>query len=130
MVIKKKTLIIICAFLSIMVIGGVVLIRKQKEERAKQELLDKYNRAVEREFDSLVREYNSIIEVIQDYDYSESFRWKYVIKLDKLLGTNKYRQEYEYSMSMSAINVRIRNEREEDLSSLRMIAHQNILSGE
>lgn len=47
--------------------------------------------AIDREYKDLLEEYNSIIETIQDYDYSTDFRSKYLYKLNKLLDSpNRY----------------------------------------
>lgn len=86
MEVKKRTLIIVCSTLIIVLICGVVVYQaydhKKKKELALSELKADYDRAVEREYKSLLREYNSIVETINDYSYSYRFRFTYVMKLN------------------------------------------------
>lgn len=133
MIVKKKNLIIVCILLSISVIISYIAIstytRKRKEEREKQELIDRFNRAVDREYENLKREYNSIVEVIKDYDYSDSFRWKYVIKLSDLLDDYEYKRVYS-DYGLSSVIMRIRDNKEKDLASLKTKAQMTILYGD
>lgn len=133
MIVKKKNLIIVCILLSISVIISCIAIstytRKRKEEREKQELIDRFNRAVDREYENLKREYNSIVEVIKDYDYSDSFRWKYVIKLSDLLDDYEYKRVYS-DYGLSSVIMRIRDNKEKDLASLKTKAQMTILYGD
>ena len=133
MIVKKKNLIIVCILLSISVIISYIAIstytRKRKEEREKQELIDRFNRAVDREYKNLKREYNSIVEVIKDYDYSDSFRYKYVIKLSDLLDDYEYKRVYS-DYGLSSVIMRIRDNKEKDLASLKTKAQMTILYGD
>ena len=112
----------VCIAVSISVIVASIAIsayvRKASEEREKQELMDKFNRAVDREYKDLEREYNSIVDVIKDYDYSDSFRWKYVIKLSDLLDDYEYRRVYA-DYGISSVLSRIRSNKEKDLTTLK-----------
>lgn len=132
MIVKKRNLIIVCIVLSVSVIVATVVIsayiRKSNEERERQELMDKYNRAVDREYKNLKREYNSIVDVIKDYDYSDSFRWKYVIKLSDFVDEYEYRNLYPYDFS--SIISRIKNNKEKDMKTLKTKAHIKVLYGE
>ena len=69
MIVKKKNLIMVCIAVSISVIVASIAIsayvRKASEEREKQELMDKFNRAVDREYKDLEREYNSIVDLLK-----------------------------------------------------------------
>lgn len=133
MIVKKKNLIIVCIAVSISVIVASIAIsayvRKASEEREKQELMDKFNRAVDREYKDLEREYNSIVDVIKDYDYSDSFRWKYVIKLSDLLDDYEYRRVYA-DYGISSVLSRLRSNKEKDLTTLKTKAQIKVLYGE
>ena len=69
MIVKKKNLIMVCIAVSISIIVASIAIsayvRKASEEREKQELMDKFNRAVDREYKDLEREYNSIVDLLK-----------------------------------------------------------------
>lgn len=133
MIVKKKNLIMVCIAVSISVIVASIAIsayiRKASEEREKQELMDKFNRAVDREYKDLEREYNSIVDVIKDYDYSDSFRWKYVIKLSDLLDDYEYRRVYA-DYGISSVLSRLRSNKEKDLTTLKTKAQIKVLYGE
>lgn len=133
MIVKKKNLIMVCIAVSISVIVASIAIsayvRKVSEEREKQELMDKFNRAVDREYKDLEREYNSIVDVIKDYDYSDSFRWKYVIKLSDLLDDYEYRRVYA-DYGISSVLSRLRSNKEKDLTTLKTKAQIKVLYGE
>lgn len=123
----------VCIAVSISIIVASIAIsayvRKASEEREKQELMDKFNRAVDREYKDLEREYNSIVDVIKDYDYSDSFRWKYVIKLSDLLDDYEYRRVYA-DYGISSVLSRIRSNKEKDLTTLKTKAQIKVLYGE
>lgn len=123
----------VCIAVSISVIVASIAIsayvRKVSEEREKQELMDKFNRAVDREYKDLEREYNSIVDVIKDYDYSDSFRWKYVIKLSDLLDDYEYRRVYA-DYGISSVLSRLRSNKEKDLTTLKTKAQIKVLYGE
>ena len=133
MIVKKKNLIMVCISVSRRVnlasSGRSAYVRKASEEREKQELMDKFNRAVDREYKDLEGEYNSIVDVIKDYDYSDSFRWKYVIKLSDLLDDYEYRRVYA-DYGISSVLSRIRSNKEKDLTTLKTKAQIKVLYGE
>ena len=127
MVIKQRTLITICILAAILlVVGGIIaytVVEKVREERHRKELIESYNRAVEREYKDLVREYDSIIETIRDYDYSYDFRARYVRKLNELLGTVRYSYEYSNFSTVDNCLNNLRYNREEDLALIKQQAH-------
>lgn len=130
MVIKQRTLISICVLAAVLlVIGGIVtytVVEKVKEERHQKELIESYNRAVEREYRDLVREYDSIIETIKDYDYSYDLRARYVRKLNELLGDVQYRYEDYNFRTVENCLEKLKYNREDDLKLLRQQAHLKV----
>lgn len=130
MVIKQRTLIGICVLAAVLlVIGGIVtytVVEKVKEERHQKELIESYNRAVEREYRDLVREYDSIIETIKDYDYSYDLRARYVRKLNELLGDVQYRYEDYNFRTVENCLEKLKYNREDDLKLLRQQAHLKV----
>lgn len=126
MEVKRRTLIRACSALVVVLICGIVIYqvydRKQKKELALSELKADYDRAVEREYKSLLREYESIVETINDYSYSYSLRFKYVMKLNKLLDCRQYENTgFEYSTVDKCIEEQPRK-KEEDLKILKQKA--------
>ena len=131
MEVKKRTFIMFSSTLVIVLICGVIIYqvydRKKKEEFALSELKADYNRAVEREYKSLLQEYESIVEIINDYDYSYTLRFKYVMKLNKLLGCLQYENMgYEHPTVDKCIDEQPRK-RKEDLMLLKQKASFIIL---
>lgn len=130
MVIKQRTLVSICVLAAVLlVIGGIVtytVVEKVKEERHQKELIESYNRAVEREYRDLVREYDSIIETIKDYDYSYDLRARYVRKLNELLGDVQYRYEDYNFRTVENCLEKLKYNREDDLKLLRQQAHLKV----
>lgn len=133
MIVKKRNLIIVSVALFMSVIVTTVAIsayvRKVGKERKIQELIDKYECAVDREYKDLKRKYSSIVDVIKDYNYSDSFRWKYVIKLSDLVDDYEYRHVYEYD-GISSVIRRIENNKEKDMATLKTKAHIKVFYGE
>ena len=129
MVVKKRTLIIVCIIIAItLVVGSVTTIkyvRQLNEEREKIAQKERFDRAVDREYKQLVREYNNIVETIKDYDYSLSFRYKYVKKLNELLGSSSCDlypiTSYERSTVYDCIDS-LRYNKERDLNILKLNA--------
>lgn len=76
--------------LCIAYIGYSAYDKKQKEEREMIELKKSVNRIIESEYNSLLAEYESIVETIKDYNYSYDLRFRYVMELNKLLDTRQY----------------------------------------
>lgn len=131
MVIKQRTFTIVCSAIALFLIAGTlgytIYEQKRKDEKAKQEMIADYERAVDREYKSLVSEYESIVETLNDYDYSYSFRYKYINKLNKLLGYTKYSTSgFEFSSVNQCIEDLQKN-KEDDLKLLRSIARIKVL---
>lgn len=123
MQIKKRTLIIACSILFLMLIFGGVCYQKydrqRKEEQALSKLKADYKRAIEREYKNLLRDYESIVETINDYSYSYDFRFEYVVKLNKLLDYRQYDiTGYSYSTVENCIDKQPLN-KEEDSELLK-----------
>lgn len=90
MVVKKKTLKIVCIIIAVTALFGTIAtvkyVKQLNEEREKIVQKERLDRAVDREYKQLVMEYDNIVETIQNYDYSYSLRYKYVKKLNDFLG--------------------------------------------
>ena len=56
---------------------------KKREVKALEEYVEK---TIEREYEDLIRDYESYKETMTDYDYSRSFRWRYAVKINELVG--------------------------------------------
>lgn len=131
MIVKKKNLIIACVITVVLFIVGTISITTyvtaKKEKREQQERKEKFNRAVDREYKNLVQEYNSIVDVIKDYDYSTSFRYKYVKKLNELLGSSVY--ELTGSEATTVWRCFESLDKERDMKMLKSVAEINVLLG-
>lgn len=127
--IKKKNLKSLIIFAIIIIAVSAIGINTIMEKRNKQKEIDAYFRSIEkateREYESLKREYDSYVETIRDYDYSYDFRYRYVVKVNKLLEQNIYETGWEYSSVSSFIDTQPRRE-SDDLEILRRIAGRNI----
>ncbi|MBQ4344995.1 MAG: hypothetical protein IJC40_03725 [Muribaculaceae bacterium] len=129
MQVKKRTLYIICPIIVVVLICSYITYsdyeRKKAEERDKLELKISFERDCEREYQSLIREYQSIVDVIKDRDYSDRFRFKYVTKLNDILGIHQYEiSSGYYSTIQNCIRDLSINE-DEDKEILRQKAYQN-----
>ena len=83
--------------------------------------------AIDREYKDLLEEYNSIIETIQDYDYSTDFRSKYLYKLNKLLDSpNRYTKNGWYHIDLGDFEDNFETNKDEDKEILRSIAARNV----
>lgn len=123
MVVKKRNLIISCiaVFISL-VVGGLFLnsyIEQRKDKQRIQNIVDSFGRDADKEYDSLVRKYERLVEDIQDYDYSYSTRKRFVSELNELLGQNKYNIDDISIWKLSA------NE-EEDKRLLKIKSYENV----
>lgn len=131
MVIKQRTFTIICSAIALFLIAGTlgytIYEQRRKDEKAKQEMIADYERAVNREYKSLVSEYESIVETLNDYDYSYSFRYKYINKLNKLLGYTKYSTSGFEVSSVNQCIEDLQKNKEDDLKLLRSIARIKVL---
>lgn len=129
--ITKKKLKILCIVGVIIVIisaiGISIYTEKRNEQRRLEAFVSSVDRAIEREYKSLKSQYDSYVEVIEDYSYSYSFRWDYVKKVNKLLGGYVYKID---NLAMDAIYnfLKTQPEREaDDLKLLRQVATKNVL---
>ena len=134
MIVKKKSLILFSIILAVVAILSVVLavsyIKEVKAERERIEKEERFNRAVERVYKELVREYDSIVETINDYDYSRSLRYKYVVKLNELLAFERYKVSpgsvYE---TVDRCVYSLRYNRDKDLARLKVVASLKVSFG-
>lgn len=133
MVVKKRTLILVCITIAITVVIGSITtikyVRQLNEEREKIVRQERFDRAVDREYKQLVREYDNLVETIKDYDYSFSFRYKYVIKLNELLADRFYPIKSSEYYTVSDCIDSLRYKRERDLDILKIRAHVRVLLG-
>lgn len=123
MVVKKRNLIISCiaVFISL-VVGGLFLnsyIEQRKDKQRIQNIVDSFGRDADKEYDSLVRKYERLVEDIQDYDYSYSTRKRFVSELNELLGQNKYNID-DISIWKLSVN------EEEDKKLLKIKSYENV----
>ena len=90
MVIKKSTLrIAIPIFLVAIIVGAIVIssrVKKNKEERARQELKDDIDRRIDREYRSLKSSFDYYAEIACDWEYSQSSREHATKKMYELTG--------------------------------------------
>lgn len=131
MQVKKSTLYIICPiFITILTCGYIAYVNYEKktaEERDKAELRASFEKDCEREYQSLLNEYEFIIKTIKDNSYSDRFRYKYVIKLNDLLGFRRYKVGTftEYEAVRDCISDLHLNE-EKDKNTLKQKAYQKV----
>lgn len=129
--ITKRKLKILCIVGVIVVIILAIGISIYTEKRDQQRKLNAYvssiERAIEREYKSLKSQYDSYVEVIEDYSYSYSFRWDYVKKVNKLLGVHIYKINNTAGSGVHNF-LKTQPEREtDDLKLLRQVATKNVL---
>ena len=128
--IKKKNLKRLGILAIVISILAIIGISKYIEQRNKQREIDAYfrsiERATEREYESLKREYESYVETIQDYDYSYDFRYRYVVKVNKLLEQNIYETGgWEYSSVSNFLDTQP-TRKSNDLEILKRIASRKV----
>lgn len=135
MVVKKKTLIIVCIIIAVGAIFGTIAtvkyVKQLNAEREKIVQKERFDRAVDREYKQLVREYENIVETINDYSYSWSFRYEYVKKLNELLAAEVYPINYDsgfYTVSVCVDS--LRHNKNRDLEMLKLKAAFNALLGD
>lgn len=101
MQIRKKTLYIWCVVLVVFLIGSTVsfvfLSKKIKEKREMERLEAAYEKAVAEEYSDLLFEYDRLVDIINDWNYSYDFRYKYAVQLNNLLGKTEYNTGYSWS---------------------------------
>lgn len=128
--IKKKNLKRLGILAIVISILAIIGISTYIEPRNKQREIDAYfrsiERATEREYESLKREYESYVETIQDYDYSYDFRYRYVVKVNKLLEQNIYETGgWEYSSVSNFLDTQP-TRKSDDLEILKRIASRKV----
>lgn len=128
--IKKKNLKRLGILAIVISILAIIGISTYIEQRNKQREIDAYfrsiERATEREYESLKREYESYVETIQDYDYSYDFRYRYVVKVNKLLEQNIYETGgWEYSSVSNFLDTQP-TRKSNDLEILKRIASRKV----
>ena len=132
MQVKQNTLIKACSGILLVLILGIIIYNvksnSNKESQKIMRMMDDYNRAVDREYRLLVSQYEDIVETIRNSDYSCSFRYEYVKKLNKLLNKDKY-DIYKYSESdvVFSCEYRLSAERNDDLKLLKSVAVDKVL---
>ncbi len=94
MQITKKALRIWCVVLAIFLIVGTVsfaILSKKISEKQKIERLEAaFEKAVEKEYQDLLSEYNRLVDIVDNWRYSYEFRYKYAVQLNSLLGKTEY----------------------------------------
>lgn len=128
MQVKKRTLYIACPiFLLIAIIGGVGYSKysdKKATEKAIERAVDAYNWEVEREYDSMKRQYEDYVETINDNSYSLDFRKRYIRKVYDLIG---YQYSYDYeAFDVWSFSQKQRQNKEQDLSMLKSKAADKV----
>lgn len=136
MVVKKKTVIIVCIIIAVTAIIGTIAtgkyIKQLNEEREKIVQKERFDRAVDREYKQLVREYDNIVETITNYEYSYSFRYKYVHKLNDFLGDEFYPINLNINNEVRTVEDCIdslRHSRSRDLNLIKIKAQVNTFLG-
>jgi len=128
MQVSKKTLYILCPVVLVVIAMGCILYynyqEKQSKERDKHELQASFRRAWDKEYENQLRDYESLVRTIKDRDYSYEFRFKYVMKLNELLGIWQYRNTgLEYSTVDECLD-NLRLNEEDDKELLRQKAYK------
>lgn len=123
----KKYILFIVVFSVISIIAYNVYDKKRTEKMREIEMKEDIEEAIDREYKDLLEEYNSIIETIQDYDYSTDFRSKYLYKLNKLLDSpNRYTKNGWYHIDLGDFEDNFETNKDEDKAILRSIAARNV----
>lgn len=131
MQIKKSTLYILCTIIVVALILGYIAYadyeKKAAEERDMIELRASFEKECEREYQNLLNEYEIIVKTIKDSSYSDRFRYKYIIKLNDLIGFRRYKVGgfSEYTAVRDCISDLSLNE-EKDKNTLKQKAYQKV----
>ena len=128
--IKKKNIKRFSIAAVVVSILAIIGISTYVEQRNNQREIDAYfrtiKRATEREYEGLKREYESYIETINDYDYSYDFRYRYVVKVNRLLEQNVYETGgREYNIVSNFLNTQP-TRKSKDLEILKRIASRKV----
>ncbi len=133
MVVKKKTLIIVCIIIAVTAMFGTIAtvkyVKQLNEEREKIVQKERFDRAVDREYKQLVMEYDNIVETILNYDYSYSLRYKYVKKLNDFLGEELYPIKNSQWQTVEDCFVSLRDNRSRDLEVIKAQAKFKTMFG-
>ncbi len=121
-----KHIILISLALLVVVIGAMIAIYLSNERGVRREQAERLARAVEQEYNKLEEEYRSIVEVIVDSDYSDSFRQRYIRELSTLLDDSGYMETYT-ELGIPSVISRIEEKRAHDLATLHTKAQTKIL---
>lgn len=123
----KKLIPFVILLSVISIISYNIYNEKRIEKMREIEMKKDIEEAIDREYKSLLREYNSIVETIQDYNYSTDFRGKYLYKLNKLLDSpNRYTKDGWYYYDLKNFEEEFENKKTEDKEILRIIAARNV----
>lgn len=136
----RKGLVITCISLTILITGIVVGVNvhnrnleKKEQERIKREEQQRHQELVDLTFETIdqlynlrIAEYNSIVRSIKNWNYSDSFRYSQVIKLDELIGYDKYASEYRKNYEFSDVINKIEQEETYDKRWLYQLATHEV----
>lgn len=123
----KKYIIIVSTLLIASIIFYNIYDKKRTEEMREIEMKKDLEEAIEREYKSLLREYNSIIETIRDYEYSSDFRHRYLYKLNKVLDyPNRYTKDGRTYPDLDNFEDELEKNKEDDKAILKSIAIKNV----
>lgn len=123
----KKLIPFVILLSVISIISYNIYNEKRIEKMREIEMKKDIEEAIDKEYKSLLREYNSIVETIQDYSFSIDFRGKYLYKLNKLLDSpNRYTKDGWYLKDLDNFEEEFNNKKAEDKEILRIIAARNV----
>lgn len=133
MKIKVKTLKVIIPLLVIILTAGIVSYsiydKKRKEKIADIEFRKDIENAIDKEYNSLKNQYDSIVETILDYQYPSQFRIKYLFKLNTLLDMpHRYTKEGGSYNDLYSVEKLLNKNKEEDKDILRSKAQNRVYS--
>lgn len=123
-----KKLIPLFLILSVISVVSYNIYNEKRIEKLREiEIKKDLEEAIDREYKSLLIEYNSIVETIQDYNYSTVFRSRYLYKLNKLLEKpNRYTKEGGSYYDLNNFEEEFKNNITEDKEILRILAARNV----
>lgn len=87
---------------------------KREEQQRHQELVDLTFETIDQLYNLRIAEYNSIVRSIKNWNYSDDFRYSQIIKLDDLIGYDKYAREYRKNYKFSDVINKIESEKTYD----------------
>lgn len=123
----KKLIPLVLFLFVISIISYNIYNEKRIEKMREIEMKKDIEEAINSEYESLLSEYNSIVEIIQDHNYSTDFRGKYLYKLNKLLDKpNRYTKDGWHYYDLRNFEEEFNNNKNEDKEILRRLAAQNV----